>query len=132
MHYKKCDLWGVNSPCVTLSHKIITWCSIIYCLSWWWYFRLSGYKSLSTFFVLSCIDTVKNAPSVITIFYLKLIWTSFLYFQAKYRFVGKKNPKPEKPKKPSVVVKQIGGEKNGGTRTVLLRRRKSFYPTQDK
>ncbi|CAG9791275.1 unnamed protein product [Diatraea saccharalis] len=52
--------------------------------------------------------------------------------KAKYKFVGKKNPKAEKPKKPTVAVKQIGGEKNGGTRTVLLRRRKSFYPTQDK
>lgn len=53
-------------------------------------------------------------------------------FQAKYKFVGKKNPKAEKPKKPSVVVKQIGGEKNGGTRKVLLRKRKAFLPTQDK
>ncbi|XP_063832855.1 large ribosomal subunit protein eL6 [Ostrinia nubilalis] len=52
--------------------------------------------------------------------------------KAKYKFVGKKNPKAEKPKKPTVAVKQIGGEKNGGTRTVLLGRRRSFYPTQDK
>ncbi|XP_022120035.1 60S ribosomal protein L6 [Pieris rapae] len=51
---------------------------------------------------------------------------------AKYKFIGKKNPKTTKPKKPTVVVKPIGGEKNGGTRNVLLRRRKSFYPTQDK
>ncbi|CAH0595291.1 unnamed protein product [Chrysodeixis includens] len=58
--------------------------------------------------------------------------TRMFHKKAKYRFVGKKNPKPEKPKKPSVAVKQIGGEKNGGTRTVLLHRRKSFYPTQDK
>ncbi|NP_001037132.1 ribosomal protein L6 [Bombyx mori] len=52
--------------------------------------------------------------------------------KAKYKFIGKKNPKPEKPKKLTVVVKQIGGEKNGGTRTVPLKRRKSFYPTQEK
>ena len=52
--------------------------------------------------------------------------------KAIYKFVGKKNPKAEKPKKPTVAVKQIGGEKNGGTRKVLLKRRKSFYPTQDK
>ncbi|CAK1552369.1 unnamed protein product [Leptosia nina] len=51
---------------------------------------------------------------------------------AKYKFIGKKNPKTPKPKKPTVVVKPIGGEKNGGTRTVFLKRRKSFYPTQDK
>ncbi|KPI99013.1 PREDICTED: 60S ribosomal protein L6 [Papilio xuthus] len=58
--------------------------------------------------------------------------TKMFHKKAKYKFIGKKNPKAEKPKKPTVVVKQIGGEKNGGTRTVLLRRRKSFYPTQDK
>lgn len=52
--------------------------------------------------------------------------------KAKYKFIGKKHPKAPKPKKASVVVKPIGGEKNGGTRKVLLRRRKSFYPTQDK
>ncbi|XP_047999312.1 60S ribosomal protein L6 [Leguminivora glycinivorella] len=52
--------------------------------------------------------------------------------KALYKFVGKKNPKAEKPKKPSVVVKQVGGDKNGGSRTVLLKRRRSFYPTQDK
>ncbi|XP_060806697.1 large ribosomal subunit protein eL6 [Amyelois transitella] len=58
--------------------------------------------------------------------------TKMFHKKAKYKFVGKKNPKAEKAKKPTVVVKQIGGEKNGGTRTVLLRRRRSFYPTQDK
>ncbi|KAI8441839.1 hypothetical protein MSG28_005525 [Choristoneura fumiferana] len=44
--------------------------------------------------------------------------------KALYKFVGKKNPKAEKPKKPSVVVKQIGGDKNGGSRTVLLKKRR--------
>lgn len=52
--------------------------------------------------------------------------------KAKYKFVGKKNPKAPKPKKVLTVVKPIGGDKNGGTRTVLLKRRKAFYPTQDK
>ncbi|CAH2215712.1 jg298, partial [Pararge aegeria aegeria] len=51
---------------------------------------------------------------------------------AKYKFIGKKHPKAPKATKPTVVVKPIGGEKNGGTRTVLLKRRRSFYPTQDK
>ncbi|VVC97840.1 unnamed protein product [Leptidea sinapis] len=58
--------------------------------------------------------------------------TRMFHRTAKYKFVGKKNPKAVKPKKPTVVVKSIGGEKNGGTRNVLLRRRRSFYPTQDK
>lgn len=58
--------------------------------------------------------------------------TSMFHKKAKYRFVGKKNPKAEKPKKPVTVVKKIGGEKNGGTRTVLIQKRRNFYPTQDK
>ncbi|KOB76877.1 Ribosomal protein L6 [Operophtera brumata] len=52
--------------------------------------------------------------------------------KALYKFIGKKNAKAEKPKQLTHVVKTIGGEKNGGTRKVLLNRRKSFYPTQDK
>ncbi|XP_038213422.1 60S ribosomal protein L6 [Zerene cesonia] len=58
--------------------------------------------------------------------------TKMFHKTAKYKFVGKKNPKAPKTKKATIAVKPIGGEKNGGTRTVLLRRRKSFYPTQDK
>ncbi|CAB0041390.1 unnamed protein product [Trichogramma brassicae] len=34
-------------------------------------------------------------------------------------------------KKPVTVEKQIGGEKNGQTRTVLLKKRRSSYPTAD-
>ncbi|CAH2093405.1 unnamed protein product [Euphydryas editha] len=58
--------------------------------------------------------------------------TKMFHKKAKYKFIGKKHPKAPKDKKPAVVVKPIGGEKNGGTRKVLLHRRKSFYPTQDK
>ncbi|GBP62929.1 60S ribosomal protein L6 [Eumeta japonica] len=52
--------------------------------------------------------------------------------KAKYKFIGKKNPKAPKAKKPVVVVKKIGGDNNGGTRTVLIKKRRAFYPTQDK
>lgn len=52
--------------------------------------------------------------------------------KAVYRFLGKKTPKADKPKKPVSIVKPIGGEKNGGTRVVFLKKRKAFYPTQDK
>lgn len=63
------------------------------------------------------------------IFYLYIL---IIILQAKYKFIGKKHPKTVRPKKASIVVKPIGGEKNGGTRKVLLRRRKAFYPTQEK
>uniref|UniRef100_A0A182JQQ7 Large ribosomal subunit protein eL6 n=1 Tax=Anopheles christyi TaxID=43041 RepID=A0A182JQQ7_9DIPT len=37
---------------------------------------------------------------------------------------------PEKPKKPVTIVKKIGGAKNGGERTVLLRKNKADLPTK--
>jgi len=40
-----------------------------------------------------------------------------------------KNPKKVQPKKPTVVVKKVGGEKNGGTRKVQLVKSKRYYPT---
>lgn len=49
--------------------------------------------------------------------------------KALWKFVGKKNPKKEKPKKPKSIIKEIGGEKNGGTRVVLLTRKTASYPT---
>lgn len=53
--------------------------------------------------------------------------------KALYKFVGKKTtPKQKKPKKPIFVEKPIGGEKNGGKRLVLVKKRRNYYPTQDK
>ena len=49
----------------------------------------------------------------------------------KYKFVKKTTPKTVKPKKVYSVVKPIGGEKNGGTRVVLLKKRPNYYPTAD-
>lgn len=37
-----------------------------------------------------------------------------------------------KPKRLTHIEKQIGGEKNGGKRLVLLKKRKNYYPTQDR
>ncbi|KAJ8683395.1 hypothetical protein QAD02_019187 [Eretmocerus hayati] len=51
--------------------------------------------------------------------------------KALYKFVGKKTPKKEVPKKLVSVEKKIGGDKNGGSRTVLLRKRRPNYPTTD-
>jgi len=51
--------------------------------------------------------------------------------KAVYKFVGKKTPKKEVPKKLVSIEKKVGGDKNGGTRTVLLKKRKANYPTSD-
>ncbi|XP_077298851.1 ribosomal protein L6 [Arctopsyche grandis] len=58
--------------------------------------------------------------------------TKMFHKKAVYRFIGKKTPKTVKPKKRVSIIKKIGGEKNGGTRVVFLKKRKAFYPTQDK
>ncbi|KAK9874427.1 hypothetical protein WA026_002771 [Henosepilachna vigintioctopunctata] len=52
--------------------------------------------------------------------------------KALYKFVGKKVAATKKPVKPCVIEKPIGGDKNGGKRFVLVKKRKNYYPTQDK
>ncbi|XP_054282118.1 60S ribosomal protein L6 [Macrosteles quadrilineatus] len=52
--------------------------------------------------------------------------------KALWKFMGKKNPKKEKPKKKNFIEKPIGGEKNGGTRKVILTRKTASYPTCDR
>lgn len=52
--------------------------------------------------------------------------------KALWKFVGKKTPKTVKPQKPLTVEKAIGGAMNGEKRLVLLKKRRNYYPTQDK
>ncbi|KAF5285121.1 hypothetical protein FQA39_LY16810 [Lamprigera yunnana] len=52
--------------------------------------------------------------------------------KALYKFKGKKIKPAKKPRKALTVEKQIGGEKNGGKRVVLLRKRRNHYGTVDK
>ncbi|XP_012250745.1 60S ribosomal protein L6 [Athalia rosae] len=57
--------------------------------------------------------------------------TRMYHKKAIYKFVGKTTEKTVKPKKPIAIEKKIGGEKNGGTRLVLLKKRRKSYPTSD-
>lgn len=52
--------------------------------------------------------------------------------KALYKFVGKKVKATKRPQKPRVIEKPIGGEKNGGKRFVLVKKRRASYPTQDR
>lgn len=58
--------------------------------------------------------------------------TRMYHKKALYKFVGKKVAPTKKPAKPLTAVKPIGGEKNGEKRVVLLKKRRNYYPTQDK
>lgn len=63
---------------------------------------------------------------------LRFSRTRMYHKKALYKFVGKKVKPTRKPAKPSFVTKEIGGEKNGKERKVLLKKRRNYYPTQDK
>ena len=63
---------------------------------------------------------------------LRFSRTRMYHKKALYKFVHKKVAPKKKPVKPLFVEKPIGGEKNGGTRTVLVKKRRNYYPTQDK
>lgn len=58
--------------------------------------------------------------------------TRMYHKKAIYKFLKKKAKPVKKEKKPLTVVKQLGGEKNGEKRIVLIKKRKNSYPTQDK
>ncbi|KAI4491941.1 hypothetical protein M0804_003333 [Polistes exclamans] len=51
--------------------------------------------------------------------------------KAIYKFIDKKTTKVVKLKKPLTTEKEIGGDKNGEKRVVLLKKRRSNYPTAD-
>ncbi|XP_076181156.1 ribosomal protein L6 isoform X2 [Ptiloglossa arizonensis] len=57
--------------------------------------------------------------------------TRMFHKKAIYKFLDKKTPKTVKPKKPVSIEKKIGGDKNGGKRIVLLKKRCANYPTAD-
>ncbi|EFA05803.1 60S ribosomal protein L6-like Protein [Tribolium castaneum] len=58
--------------------------------------------------------------------------TRMYHKKALYKFMGKKVKATKKPAKPAFVTKQIGGDKNGKERKVFLKKRRNYYPTQDK
>ncbi|CAH1110171.1 unnamed protein product [Psylliodes chrysocephalus] len=63
---------------------------------------------------------------------LRFSRTKMFHKKALYKFIGKKVKATKKPQKPHVIEKPIGGDKNGGKRFVLVKKRKAYYPTQDK
>ncbi|XP_014280253.1 large ribosomal subunit protein eL6 [Halyomorpha halys] len=58
--------------------------------------------------------------------------TRMFHKKALWKFIGKKTPKNPRPKAKTTLEKKIGGEKNGGTRTVYLKKRTKSYPTANK
>lgn len=63
---------------------------------------------------------------------LRFSRTKMFHKKALYKFIGKKVAATKKPSKPLVIEKPIGGEKNGGKRFVLVKKRRASYPTQDR
>lgn len=58
--------------------------------------------------------------------------TRMYHKKALWKFMGKITPKTPRPKSKTTIEKKIGGEKNGGTRTVYLKKRTKSYPTANK
>ncbi|KAL1140519.1 hypothetical protein AAG570_000449 [Ranatra chinensis] len=58
--------------------------------------------------------------------------TRMYHKKALYKFIGKKTAKTPKPKKKMTIEKTIGGDKNGKTRIVYLKKRTKSYPTADR
>jgi len=70
----------------------------------------------------------KNVKKLVTHRSTRPLW-------AKIRRSAKKKKVPAETllkKKPTFVVKKIGGEKNGSKRKVLVKKGKRYYPTEDK
>lgn len=63
---------------------------------------------------------------------LRFSRTRMFHKKALYKFLGKKVEATKKPQRPLVIEKPIGGEKNGGKRFVLVKKRRASYPTQDR
>jgi len=55
--------------------------------------------------------------------------TKMFHKTARYKFLKKKTPPKERPKKLVVKEKTVGGDKNGGKRMVLIRKRPRSFPT---
>nr|CAH7724612.1 unnamed protein product [Callosobruchus chinensis] len=62
---------------------------------------------------------------------LRFSRSKMFHKKALYKFIGKKVKPTKKPQKPRVIEKPIGGDKNGGKRFVLVKKRRAYYPTQD-
>jgi len=70
----------------------------------------------------------KNVKKLVTHKSIRPLWTK-VKKTAKRKGVA---PESLLKKKPKFVVKQIGGEKNGGKRLVRVKKQRKFYPTEDR
>jgi len=52
--------------------------------------------------------------------------------KAPVKTAAQKAKEMRKSRKPKTVVKKIGGDKNGGTRVVVLKKARKHYPTEDR